>query len=129
MESLNLAKQSKQSKLNFLSGMEWMVGRVLKEISDLVVEVGESLQVVGLQEEWGGESPTVEYRRRCKVEWDELHKMLEHFDKKDWERKQRRCADPLKVFNTQFAESARGRRVSNLRVRRRAVVSRKPLWA
>ena len=35
-----MAIQSKQSKLNFLSGMEWMVGRVLKEIADLAVEVG-----------------------------------------------------------------------------------------
>ena len=57
--------------------MEWMVGRVPKEIADLAYEVGESLQVGGLLEEWGGKSPTVEYRRRCKVEWDELHKMLE----------------------------------------------------
>ena len=83
------------------------------------MEVGESLQVGRLLEEWGGESPTVEYKRRCKVEWDELHKMLEQFDKKDWERRQRRCADPLKVFNTQLAENARGRKVMNLRVQRR----------
>ena len=45
--------------------------------------------------------------------------MLEHFDKKDWERRQRRCADPLKVFNTQLAESARGRKVKSVRVQRR----------
>ena len=44
--------------------------------------------------------------------------MLEQFDKKDWERRQRRCADPLKVFSTQLAESARSRKIRNLRVKR-----------
>ena len=55
MESLNLTIQSKQSKLNFLSCMEWMVRRVLKEIADLAVEVGGSLRLGRLLEKWGGE--------------------------------------------------------------------------
>ena len=52
VESVNMAIQSKQLKLNFLSGMEWIVGRVLKEIAELAVEVGESIKVAMRLEEW-----------------------------------------------------------------------------
>ena len=69
--------------------MEWMVGRVLKEIADLAVEVGELLQVGRLLEEWGVDPPTSEYSTRGKVEWRDLHKVLEQFDKKDWEKRLR----------------------------------------
>ena len=47
-----MAVDSRQTKLNFLSGLEWVVGRVLREVADLAVEVGELLQVGRLLEEW-----------------------------------------------------------------------------
>ena len=52
-ESVKLVVGSRQTKLNLL----WVVGRVLREVADLAVEVGELLQVGRLLEEWEGDPP------------------------------------------------------------------------
>ena len=68
LESVKFAVGRRQTKLNFLSGVEWMVGRVVREVADLAVEVGESFQVSRLLEEWEVESRTGKCSKRSKAE-------------------------------------------------------------
>ena len=100
LEERTGAKQgTKQARLKFISGKEWVMREILKEVADLAVEVATSLPLRLELGEWEeGENQdtrkeevlkTVPRVRRSRKEELELMRILEELDRRDYQKKKR----------------------------------------